>query len=321
MAERNTPGGEPYGSWNRFVRPAILLLVVGVGLWLFLGRADEEPVENKDGTSASAPARLVRLTVDSRALGQDMPVNVIDPPHGKESSSALGRRGALVFLHGRGSDQTSVLSSALYVALREMGSDAPVIIAPYGGDSSYYHDRESGDWPEYVMSEVLDEARNGVLFDRGKLAIGGISMGGFGALNVASTYPDRFCAVGAHSPAIFTAAGETAPDAFDDAADFEVHDLVSRFESNPNAMGDVPIWIDIGDVDPFLPGTQSIINSLNTGGATLTSNVWPGDHNSAYWDSHWDEYLDFYASELDKCELTEFSDDAVDSGNTSSDGA
>jgi S-formylglutathione hydrolase FrmB len=38
--------------------------------------------------------------------------------------------------------------------------------------------------------------------DRRRVAIGGISMGGFGAYDLARLNPGRFCAVGGHSPAL-----------------------------------------------------------------------------------------------------------------------
>jgi hypothetical protein len=51
-------------------------------------------------------------------------------------------------------------------------------------------------------------------------------MGGFGALDLARLAPSRFCAVGAHSAALWFSGGETPAGAFDAAADFERHDLI-----------------------------------------------------------------------------------------------
>ncbi len=82
-------------------------------------------------------------------------------------------------------------------------------------------------------------------------------MGGFGAYNIALRNPGRFCAVGGHSPALWFDGGETAPGAFDDAADFERNDVVGAVQSNPNAFGDARVWIDYGDEDPFGPTTKA----------------------------------------------------------------
>ena len=58
-------------------------------------------------------------------------------------------------------------------------------------------------------------------------------MGGFGAYDIALQHPGRFCAVGGHSPALWFDGGETAPGAFDDAADFERNDVVGTVEGTP----------------------------------------------------------------------------------------
>ena len=55
--------------------------------------------------------------------------------------------------------------------------------------------------------------------DPARIAIGGISMGGFGALHLAGREP--FCAVGGHSPALWLSGGETPPGAFDDGDGFD----------------------------------------------------------------------------------------------------
>ena len=82
----------------------------------------------------------------------------------------------------------------------------------------------------------LVERRFGV--DPERIAIGGISMGGFGAYDIALHHPGMFCAVGGHSAALWFEGGETAPGAFDDAADFERNDVVGTVEEDPDAFGD-----------------------------------------------------------------------------------
>jgi endo-alpha-1,4-polygalactosaminidase (GH114 family) len=40
---------------------------------------------------------------------------------------------------------------------------------------------------------------------------------------------------------------------------------------------------------------------LEAAGADLTARAWPGEHERAYWDRHWDAYLRFYANALRDC--------------------
>ena len=92
------------------------------------------------------------------------------------------------------------------------------MVFPNGGNHGYWHDRRGAKWARYVLDEVIPRAIDELQADPKRVAIGGISMGGFGALDIARLHPHRFCAVGAHSPALWQTAGETAPGAFDDAA-------------------------------------------------------------------------------------------------------
>lgn len=217
-------------------------------------------------------------------------------PEGVEPGAPL-----LVFLHGKGSDQESAQSDEMFAALSKLGGRAPIVAFPYGGEGSYWHDRADGDWSDYVLDEVIPEVAERFDADEKRVAVGGISMGGYGAYNLAVDDPGRFCAVGGHSPALWVTVGETAPGAFDGAEDFDEHDVIAAVDEEPDAFADQPVWLDAGDEDPFLPGDDAFIAELESSGADLTSERWPGGHDSDYWNSHWDEYLAFYADALAEC--------------------
>jgi S-formylglutathione hydrolase FrmB len=235
--------------------------------------------------------RVEAMTVASRAVDRDMPVKVV-LPEGEARDRPL-----LVFLHGRGNDESSSLRDPLFDALEQLGPDAPVVAFPDGADDKYWHDRASGDWGTYVVDEVIPQVARRFGADARRVAIGGISMGGFGALHLARLHPDRFCAAGGHSPALWRTSGETAPGAFDDAEDFARHDVVA---SAPALRG-VRLWMDTGDADPFRPGIDAFAAALRAAGARATIHVWPGGHDRDYWDAHWPAYLRFYARALADC--------------------
>src|SRR6185437_613719 len=81
--------------------------------------------------------------------------------------------------------------------------------------------------------------------------IGGISMGGFGALDLARLAPRRFCAVGGHSAAPWRSGGETPVGAFDDAGDFARYDVVGIARRHPRLFENARVWLDVGTDDPF----------------------------------------------------------------------
>jgi S-formylglutathione hydrolase FrmB len=229
-----------------------------------------------------------RLVVDSELLGRRLEQVVVDPGE--------AGRPLLVLLHGRGWDPDDVWTMGLANELDRLGDRAPAVVIANGGDSSYYHDRRSGRWGSYVVDEVIPAAARELGADESRVAIGGFSMGGFGALDLARLHPDRFCAVGGHSPAIWWTGGETPAGAFDDAEDFARHNLVD----GPWA-GRAAVWIDVGRDDPFHDAAIGYAALAGEYGRDVTMRVWEGGHDREYWKSHLREYLAFYADALERC--------------------
>ncbi|HKF81585.1 MAG TPA: alpha/beta hydrolase-fold protein [Solirubrobacterales bacterium] len=243
-------------------------------------------------------ARVEQINVRSQAVGRELGVNVVVPAKTKPR----GERPLLVFLHGRGgSDGTFVGNEAVYEGLAKLGRNAPIVAFPDGGDHGYWHDRREGDWGRYVMREVIPTVERRFGTDPNLVAIGGISMGGFGAYDLALLHPRRFCAVGGHSPALWFEGGETAPGAFDNAADFNRNDVVGMVRDNPDAFAGMRVWNDYGDADPFRAYDEGFVDYLRADDANLSAHSSSGGHDNGYWNRHWAAYLRFYANALASC--------------------
>ena len=263
------------------------LCVVAVIAFLLLREDGFDPADTRG-------AAVRTITVDSEAVGESLETSVVIPAGGGED------RPLLVFLHGRGGDERSFLDyDSVFTALRELGGRAPVIAFPDGGDASYWHDRDDGQWGTYILDEVIPGALATSGADPDRVAVGGISMGGYGALHLAAERPARFCAAGGHSPALWEEAGLSAPGAFDDADDFEANDVLDAAAAG--SYGAIPLWIDAGEEDPFIPGIETMAAALEAAEADLTYEIQPGGHEGAYWEQHFPEYLRFYAGELADC--------------------
>jgi S-formylglutathione hydrolase FrmB len=268
------------------------LAAVGVGIWIVVGgHTDALP-----GFDDRHGAKIEDLTVKSRAVDAAEPVKVVIP------DSSVEHPPLLVFLHGRGGDESSELYQPMFDALEAAGERAPIIAFPDGGDSSYWHDRATGQWGTYVTDEVVPQVIEKFGADPDRVAIGGISMGGYGAYEIAAQNPGEFCAVGGHSPALWQSAGETAAGAFDDEADFAAHDVIGQAASDPSPFLSQPVWLDAGDEDPFLAGDDAFASELESAGADLEVEHPPGGHESAYWAAHWADYMQFYSRALAHCE-------------------
>ena len=206
-------------------------------------------------------------------------------------AKARKRPPLLVFLHGRTDDlrgPDAALSQAMLDGLDRLGRRAPAVLLVNGGRSSYFHDRADGRWGTYVLRQAIPAGVRRLGADRRRVAIGGISMGGFGALHLATRR--RFCAVGGHSPALWLSAGETPPGAFDDEADF---DAVTPFGRRPRTD---EVWLDVGTGDPFRSATEELGRRLGR-----RVRVWKGGHSGSYWSTHMRDYLRFYAGALEDC--------------------
>ncbi len=246
--------------------------------------------------SGTDGARLVHYTIAGPRVHQELPQVGVIP-----AGSSARPRPLLVFLHGKGESQESNLVPAMFSALAHLGPDAPDVVFPYGGEDSYWHDRADGAWGEYLMHEVIPEAVRRLHADPHRIAIGGLSMGGFGAYDLALANPGAFCAVGGDSAALWRSGGETAAGAFDSAEDFSRNDVIGAARSGGDAYRGTSLWLDVGSQDPFRSADTELAELLKADGLSIQLHVWPGGHERAYWDAHWGSYLRFYASALANC--------------------
>ena len=275
---------------RRRVALGLVGVVLAAVVYLVLAATVFAPVD-KHGS------RYVHMELQSKAVGRKLGVNVIVP----RQAGPAGKRWLMVMLHGRGGYE-GTFNDAVFRGLPDLrGSKGPVYAFPAGGVHGYWHNRADGDWEDWVVDEVIPAVVKRFGIDPRRIAIGGISMGGFGAYSIALHHPGRFCAVGGHSPALWLEAGETAPGAFDDEADFERNDVIERVQEDPEAFGDTRVWNDYGETDDFRPYDESFVAAMEAGDADFTTHSWPGGHEGSYWDAHWPQYQRFYVNSLKHC--------------------
>jgi enterochelin esterase-like enzyme len=122
-----------------------------------------------------------------------MPLTLVTPAAGG------AHRPLLVFLHGLYYNNDSQLTDQMFAALHALGPRAPDIAFPYG-DQSWWVNSASGAWASYVLDEVIPKALKVLHADPRRVAIGGTSMGGFGAYAIARLEPGRFAPSAATPP-------------------------------------------------------------------------------------------------------------------------
>jgi len=176
------------------------------------GQFGEERRRGDLSTIALTGGSVVEFkAMPSTALACSQPYSIFLPPsYSRQSSKTYP---VVYFLHGLNNDHTSWTEDRygnLQNKVEEMilARKIPEIIMVHPkGDNSFYCNYADGTklYEDFIVQELphFIEANYRAMKDRSHRAIGGTSMGGFGALKIAMKFPDRYSATAGHSPIIF----------------------------------------------------------------------------------------------------------------------
>ncbi|MFN2187683.1 MAG: alpha/beta hydrolase [Candidatus Promineifilaceae bacterium] len=114
-------------------------------------------------------------------------------------------------------------------------------------------------------------------------SIGGISRGGYWALEIAFKHPDLFSAVAGHSSHLRY---ET---------DSAKYNPLSTYASVD--LSNMRIWLDRGEEDFLRAGQDTLHNNLSADRIRHEYHINPGGHSDAYWLEHLREYIDWHVEE------------------------
>jgi len=218
--------------------------------------------------------------------------DALDPPHGRVPGGPTGPRRTGTFLsrarrrtvrwevawppgsqpgdqlpvalvlHGRGDDSRSAFTSQglqhfLGAAVRA-GTPPFALAAIDGGDHTFWHARADGDDPQTMLTaEFLPLlARMGLRTDR--FGMTGWSMGGYGALLIATRLPGRVVAVATDAAALWQQFAATAQGAFDSQADFARNDIFARTDR----LSAIALRLSCGRSDPFVGANRALLAAL-----------------------------------------------------------
>jgi S-formylglutathione hydrolase FrmB len=264
----------------------VAVLVVG---WLGWSRST--------GSPDTLGATILRERTHSELLDRDLEQVIALP----EGFSKADRRGLLVLLHGRGDSPAGRANAALLAALGAGGPRAPVVLVANGGEASYYHDRADGPWGSYLSEELIPATVARFGLNSSRIAFAGISMGGFGALEQVRLSGERQCGVAAMAPALWDDAAKTPAGAFDDADDFAAHDVLGAVGDDPSALHGTPVFLVVGQDDPFRATTAALAAALEPGPSRVEHVVAAGGHDGAFWDAHTGAVVAWLSKQLARC--------------------
>jgi len=234
----------------------------------------------------------------SSALDREMPYWAYLPP----GYDTAGQRYPVIYLlHGLSGQRDEWLSYGMVTeADSEMsqGKLPPMIIIMPEGDTGYWVNNVGGpSWGDYMTQDVIAQVDSTfrTLREPTARAIGGLSMGGFGALSLAFSHPDVFGVVCANSPSLHPEQDGLA--LLGTGSDYAARDPVS-LAASATGLNRLRIWIDDDAQDPCLARAQQIHGILENRNIDHVWQVLPGAHDGQYWTSHVADYLHFYAEAL-----------------------
>lgn len=199
---------------------SVLCLVLGLVLAQPLGAAprsspsaSQTPAQSGSQTSE---ARGECLSLPSRILARSIPYCVILPPgYAKEPNR---RYPVLYYLHGLGDNEQMLLRSGGFDLVQELWDGHEIgefiIVTPAGYASFFMNSRDgSFRYDDFFLQEFMPwiEKRYRTEAGRESRGIGGISMGGYGAVKIAIRHSDKYAFAAGISAALDAPRREFAP--------------------------------------------------------------------------------------------------------------
>jgi putative tributyrin esterase len=255
---------------------------------------------------------LVNLHWKSDVIGKQTSATVILPETG------VGPFPTFYLLHGLSDDHSMWLRRS---RIEWYVRDLPLIVVMPDGYRSFYTKPVDGpDFAKHVGEELpaFIERNFQAKAERSARAIGGLSMGGYGALRVGLGYADRFCSVNSHSGAVGWGnfdykTGPSAPASLNGRGEAFLRELARIFGDDPRgsdhdvvelakramAKGTLPeLLLDCGTEDFLLEDNRAFVARLKAASVPHVYREFPGVHDWDYWDLHVREALAFHAKNL-----------------------
>ena len=158
-----------------------------------------------------------------------------------------------------------------------------IIVMPYSGERALYTSGGVGSYETIILEELTSyiEATYCASPDPAYRALGGLSRGGYWALEIAFRHPEAFVSVGGHSAALL-----------DEYAKPNVNPQYTALTSD---LGDLRIYLDIGSDDWVRQNTLQLHADMEAANIPHTWVLNDGLHEESYWEQHVDEYLAWYS--------------------------
>lgn len=201
----------------------------------------------------------------------------------------------LYLLHGHSDDHRAWLYRSSLV--RHVARWPLLVVLP-SGENSYYVDAPGRPFEWLITDELPLHVARTFHVRPGRAAIGGLSMGGYGALRLALRHPERYASAYAHS-ARLPARAELPSLPWAQAALAGVDELdVDALAARADRAALPALGLDCGVDDHLLADSRRFHATLDRLGLAHAYVEHPGAHDWDYWDAHVADGLAFHARAL-----------------------
>jgi S-formylglutathione hydrolase FrmB len=241
------------------------------------------------------------INYHSRSLEKASSIDIVFP----EGPDVSRPWSVFYLLHGLSDDHTIWMrrtSVERYVAGLPL-----VVVMPDGGRGWYTNAAQGFAYEDDLIKDVIGmvDRTLPVKVERSGRAIGGLSMGGYGAVKLGLKHPDMFASVNSHSGAL----GFLRPEPGQQSLGAEFDRIFGKSPADgpedPFAIvrqidhGRIPqLLIDCGTEDSLLDQNRAFHRHLDALHVAHLYHEFPGGHDWAYWDKHVQEAVAFHARNL-----------------------
>lgn len=239
---------------------------------------------------------LCHLHYFSQALGMQTAADVILPDAVEPPYSVM------FLLHGLSDDHTIWQRRT---SIERYMEGLPVIVVMPNGGRGFYADAQAGFAYGRAIGEELPKLVRRTFQTKDGWAVGGLSMGGYGALRLGLKYPETFRSVVSHSGAL--GYGHAVPDWAEEPFRSETLRIIGEApeggendlyrlarEADPRPA----IRIDCGTEDFLLEQNRHFHSYLDSQAVPHEYEEFPGGHTWDYWDKHVQEAIAFHKGRL-----------------------
>lgn len=251
---------------------------------------------------------LIQVNLFSQALMRTVPVNVVLPVDKMTMPGQPKREEkpfqTLYLLHGVFGSYIDWVSGT---RIQRFSEEHDLCVVMPSGDNAFYVDQPAGNnfYGEFVGRELVELTRKMFPLSRKRedTFIGGLSMGGFGALRNGLKYSDTFggivglssachledMAARTENPGFMLENKSYAEACFGDLSKLLESDMNPKYLARQLHTDGKPfpkIYMACGDRDDLLPANVEMVSFLREQGADVTFEIGPGSHDWDFWDSY-----------------------------------